>query len=286
MVTTSSRTALPSRACLASLATRCALGATAVAALLSSDASRAAGPIIDDLDGATPLWTEVPAPPAEPSPTRPEAEPPSPAQATTTAPRAAAEAHEEDRSREAIVASGRWIGLPDGLLGAFFETHPSFSQGSVALAYETGPTDGKVWSFEAGWLPLIPRGGNWQTRLSAPASTLHVVSDLHMLSLDATYRSQYEAGPVRLFFGGGFGVALLVGDVTTDEVLPDCVAPSETCAHWPTASRKTVDLPTRILPVLHLTSGLEVDLGDTLSLRIAGGFRDVLYLGLGLGAQL
>ncbi len=267
----------------------CAPVPVAIASLLLAlSPARAAGPIVDDLEGATLLRTEVPAPPPAPGATDPHARPEAGAP-DGVAPVSAgvdARASDGDRSRQALVASGRWIGLPDALLGAFFAAHPSYAQGSAALAFETGATHAKVWSFEAAWMPLVPAGGNWQTRLSTPESALHVVSGLHMLTLDATYRSQYEAGPVRAFLGGGLGVAMLVGDVTTDEVLPDCAAPAANCAHWPTASRQTLDLPTRVLPILHLTGGLEVDLGDVLSLRVSGGFKNVLYLGLGLAARL
>jgi hypothetical protein len=179
------------------------------------------------------------------------------------------------------------VTLPDGLLGAFFETHPSYSQPAAALAIETGETDGNVWAFEAGWIPLIPAAGNWQKRLSAPNTSSYVVSNVHMLTLDATYRHQFEAGEIfRGFLGGGVGVGVLVGNATSDEVLPDCAAPASACAHWPSASRKTVDLPARLLPVLHVTGGFEVDLGDRLTLRLSGGFKNVLYAGLGLGFQL
>jgi hypothetical protein len=267
--------------------------AVAAGGLVSgASVARASGPIVEDLDGATPLRTEIPPPPAVRTPGD-EAAPRGGATAGATglrpvgAPAMAEARPTADRNRQALMLHGRWVTVPDALLGAFFEAHPTYDQLSTALSFETGESDGNVWAFEAGWLPLVPAAGNWQSRLSAPSSATYLQSDLHLVTLDATYRHQFEAGEVfRGFLGGGLGLGLIVGDATTDEVLPDCVAPASACAHWPSASRKAVDLPTRVLPILHLTGGLEVDLSEALSLRVSGGFRNVLYLGLGLGLRL
>jgi hypothetical protein len=256
-----------------------------LAACLAAPAAHAAPPsgarlppIRDGLDAATPLRTEIPAPPpvieAPPETDGPPILPPAivrpvpPSEVVT------------QRERNAFVVHGRWITVPGDVTGLFYDTYQTLNQPSLGLAFETGDTDERIWAIEAGWMPLVPTNGNWLSKNADPATADYVESNIHMLTLDLSLRRQFEIGGIfRAFIGAGLGIAVLVGDATTDDVLPDCKDPVEACGHWPTASRKTLDLPTRILPVLHLTVGLEIDLADEVSFRVSGGFKNVVYLG-------
>jgi len=197
------------------------------------------------------------------------------------------ETEPRDRGRTTIAIHGRWAHVPGLIFDLFYEESQPLHQPSFAIGIETGETDGQLWAFEFGWIPLIPRPGNWLGRGKPADEANYVESRLHMLTLDATFRRQFEIGEIfRVFVGAGLGIALIVGDATTDEVLPDCQAPVSECGHWPRATRTNVNLPSRVLPVLHLTAGMEIDLSDTLSLRIAGGLRNIPYLGMSLGLNL
>jgi hypothetical protein len=243
-------------------------------------------PIRDGLERATPLRTDVPPPPPRLPPgddaiVVPEL-PPEPKPAEPSEPE-----KPEDRSRDAIVVNGRWLSVPAPAVDLFYDHHQPLSQPSFGLAFETGASDAQMWAVEVAWMPLMPEPGNWLARGADPTTASYVESNVHMLALDLTFRRQFEIGGIfRVFLGAGLGVAILVGDATTDDVLPDCDEPVEQCGHWPTASRQDVDLPTRILPVLHLTTGLEIDLHERVSLRISGGLKNVTYVGASLGFNL
>jgi len=79
---------------------------------------------------------------------------------------------------------------------------------------------------------------------------------------------------------------LLVGDLTFAEVLPTCEEPVASCAHWRSATSEAADLPTRVIPILTVTTGFELDIADTVMVRLEAGFRDLLFAGLTVGMKL
>lgn len=197
-----------------------------------------------------------------------------------------AEPEIEAPSRTYVVAHGRWITIPDGIFDLFFDAHPSLSNASVGLAVEIGPPEDQVWAIGFDWSALAPDAGNWLTATEDPANATYADGGLHLLSIDVNYRRQtaFTSG-FRAFLGAGLGVGVLLGDIRLAEVLPTCTEPVAECAHWPRSSDRNADLPTRVIPIIHLNAGAEVDLGGFL-IRLQGGFRNALYLGLSVGAEL
>ncbi len=271
-------------ALVAGLVPLLAPGHAAHAAEPERGAGETAPPLRHREHDATPLRTLVPPPP------RPTTElPPDPPGDTppTEVPAEPAPATDESRDRDVLVATGRWITVPDAVLGLFYDTFQPLSQPGFGLAFETGAVDDRVWSLELGWAPLTPRPGNWLSRGAAPTTADYIESSLHMLSFDVTYRRQFQIGDVfRAMLGAGLGVAYLVGNVSADDVLPDCAEPVAACGHWPRATRRNLSLPTRVLPVLHLMAGLEIDLGDAMVFRLSAGLKNTTYLGASLGVRL
>lgn len=194
---------------------------------------------------------------------------------------------EEHVSRSVVVAHARWITIPGALLDIFFQSHPALSNLSAGLAVELGAVEDSVWAVEFDWTAFGPDAGNWLEITKSPADATYADGALHMLSLDVNYRRQVALGSwFRIFFGAGLGVGVLLGDLHLAEVLPTCTEPVAKCAHWPTATHRDAELPTRVVPILHLTTGAEADLGAGLTLRFQAGFRDALYLGFAVGASL
>jgi hypothetical protein len=190
----------------------------------------------------------------------------------------------EGPSNTLIIGAGRWVALPKELFGLFFDEAQTFNAPSIALGVELGPDNGTVWGFELNWTALIPHYGNWLQSGKTPDSATYAESRLHMISLDAAYRRHYAfTKAFGGFLGAGLGVGFLVGNIETTDVLPTCVEPVSKCAHWPNATRRNVELPTRVVPVLHFLAGLQVKATDEVVIRLQGGFRDVFYLGLGVG---
>ncbi|MFO0749396.1 MAG: hypothetical protein U1F43_27575 [Myxococcota bacterium] len=190
-------------------------------------------------------------------------------------------------SRSVVIAHARWITIPGAIFGAFFDHHESLSNASAGIAVELGPVEKEVWAVEFDWSAFAPTAGNWLAVTKAPAEATYADGGLHMISLDVNYRRQIQFGDrFRIFFGAGLGLGVLLGDIHLAEVLPTCEEPVEKCPHWPNATHREADLPTRVVPIVHLTTGAEVDIGAGLTLRVQGGFRDALYLGLSVGAAL
>lgn len=194
---------------------------------------------------------------------------------------------EVERTWSLVTAFGRWVTVPDALIGLLFEVHPSYSQAGFGLGFEFGSRDKAMWAFELDWTPLVPSAGNWLSGDDPPAAATYAESGLHMVSVDVSYRRYLGfTDHFHFFFGGGLGVGVLVGDVVTAEVLPICEEPVAQCAHWRGATNEEASLPTRIVPVLHLAAGFQLDIGDDAMIRIVGGLRNVLYAGLTVGMAL
>lgn len=192
-----------------------------------------------------------------------------------------------DREWSLVTAHTRWVTVPGFILDLLFADHTDFSNVAAGVGYEFGARDRYTWVFELGWTPIIPTAGNWRTDGDPPAGASYVESGMHMISFDVTYRRQVPlTEDFRFFIGGGLGVGLLVGDLTFAEVLPTCEAPVASCAHWRSATNEAAALPTRVLPILDVTMGFELDIDDTVMVRLDAGFRDLFYAGLTVGARM
>ncbi len=237
-------------------------------------AAPAPDPILDDTDRATRL---VPLPglddPAATVVAQPDPDPdPEPG---------------DERDSSFVSLHSRFVTVPDFVFGLLFDVHPSYQNIAAGLGLELGSVDSAMWVFELDWTPLVPDAGNWlEIETIAPGAT-YLESDLHMISLDVSYRRYFGiTDSFHFIFGGGLGVALLVGDLNMKEVLPTCVEPVVDCPHWRSATDEAAELPTRVLPILHVTTGLQLDIGDDAMVRISAGFRNVLYAGLTVGMTL
>ncbi len=191
------------------------------------------------------------------------------------------------REVEMIVVHGRWVTVPGAIFESFFSDYQSLSNPSFGAAYEWGDLDGAMWAIELDWSSLVIGAGNWLENNTPPFGASYAEPGLSLLSVDAMYRRQFRfTESFRGMLGAGLGLGVLLGNIKTAEVLPTCVEPVSECAHWPGATNENADLPTRIVPILHITAGLEVDLGEGFAVRLQGGFRDMFYLGLSVGKTL
>ncbi|PKN57335.1 MAG: hypothetical protein CVU56_11420 [Deltaproteobacteria bacterium HGW-Deltaproteobacteria-14] len=192
-----------------------------------------------------------------------------------------------DREWSLVTLHSRWVTVPSFVLDLLFVDHTEFSNVAAGVGYEFGARDRYMWVFEFDWTPITPVAGNWRTDGDPPAGASYVESGMHLLSVDVSYRRQVPfTDDFRFFIGGGLGVGLLVGDLTFAEVLPTCEEPVASCAHWRSATSEAADLPTRVIPILTVTTGFELDIADTVMVRLEAGFRDLLFAGLTVGMKL
>lgn len=189
--------------------------------------------------------------------------------------------------RWGVSAHGRVTTIPDFILDAIFEDHPGYLGASAGLSVEYGDPHDTQWVFQLDWTSVVFPNYNWrEVAVPAGAATYAEIA-LHFISVDFTYRgSTHLAGPLWLTYGGGLGLGGLVGDSHTAEVLPTCTEPIQNCPAWRRVTHKEPELPTDVLPVLHVTTGLLVDLGDSGLMRLELGFRNAFYLGLSAGFMM
>jgi len=186
-----------------------------------------------------------------------------------------------------LVVHARWVTIPGAIFKAFFSDYQSLSNASFGAGYEWGDLDGSMWAVELDWSGLSTDAGNWLEQSTPAFGASYAEPGLHMISVDAMYRKQFPiTSSFRAMLGGGLGLGILLGDIETAEVLPTCVEPVAKCPHWPGATNETAELPTRIVPIVHVTAGLELDVGEGFSVRLQGGFRDLFYAGLSIGKTL
>jgi hypothetical protein len=233
-------------------------------------------PVLDDHEGATRL--------RPPMGSLNGALAPAPAIAAPSEPDAPALPAED---RWGLSAHGRVITLPAFILDAFWQDNPGYTGASAGLSFEYGDPHDALWVVQLDWTSAVFPNYNWrEVGVPAGASTYAEIR-LHFISVDVTYRgASHLAGPLWFAYGGGLGIGGLVGDLHTAEVLPTCTEPIQSCGTWRDVTHKTPELPTDVWPVLHLTTGLMLDLGSSGLMRLELGFRDAFYLGLSAGFLL
>jgi hypothetical protein len=186
-----------------------------------------------------------------------------------------------------VSVHGRWITMPGPVFELYFDHYQTLSSGSFGVSYEWGDLNSGMWSVELDYSSLVIDAGNWLESPKPPSGASYAEPGLHLLSVDAMYRWQFPiSSTFRALVGGGLGLGVLIGNIKTSEVLPTCEAPLDSCPHWPNATRKNADLPTRVMPIVHLMLGLELDVGAGFSVRLHGGFRDLIYAGLSVAHTL
>lgn len=186
-----------------------------------------------------------------------------------------------------VTVHGRYVTVPGFMFDAFFSHYHALANESFGASYEWGDLDSAMWAIELDWSNLVVDAGNWLEDETPAAGATYAEPGLSMISIDAMYRRQFPfTESFRALVGGGLGLGILIGNIKTAEVLPTCAEPIDQCPHWPNATNEDAELPTRVVPIVHLSLGLEVDVGAGFALRLQGGFRDVFYGGLTIGKQL
>ena len=181
----------------------------------------------------------------------------------------------------------RYVTLPDIFLDQFATVHPSLDSFSAGASVAWPMGEGHRLVVELDVTGVSFDDGNWLGKdTENPIDTRYVEMGLVLISADVTYRRHlWLHDRVAIMLGGGLGLAAVAGDIKNSEVLPDCADPA-TCPHWERAGQSEPSLPTPILPVLHLTTGVHVEIVSGLSARLEAGFKDVLYTGLSVGYTL
>ena len=190
-------------------------------------------------------------------------------------------------SRKMIVgAHFRYVTLPDVLLDQVSSLHPAFDTMSGGLSVGWPIGDGHRLVVELDVTGLSAATGNWlEKNAESNMETNYVDMGAVAIAADVTYRRHlWLHEKVAIMMGGGLGLGVIAGSISTSEVLPNCEEPS-TCPHWSRVGQSEPSIP-RILPVLHLLTGVHVEIASGLSARLEMGFKDYVYSGLSVGYSL
>ena len=185
-----------------------------------------------------------------------------------------------------VAAHARFAAVPKGIMDAFFDTSPALASVAAGISIDFD-IDGHELVLELDWTRLVFPAGNWLPGGSDPVGAVYAEVDVQMISVDVTYRDHVDiVSGLTFFYGAGLGLGGLVGDIDTTEVLPNCTGNAVDCAHWRGVGKEPLQLPTRVIPIVHLTTGLQYQFGDVARVRLELGFRNVLYAGLTAGFLL
>ncbi len=201
-----------------------------------------------------------------------------------TAPSAARE------SDWAVELYGRYVRAPDFLVAGLFSVRTTMDSYTVGAAARWRWREGSEdeWRFFIDYTRLGFRDGNWLEKSLPPPSAVHLAWDLGYLSAGAAYVWRFMLVPGRLRAELGVGAALgfFLGEVQATDVVPTCQSPAASCPHWRWASRRAIELPTRVLalPIAH--AGLEWSFWSPLSLRLEAGLYGLPFVGLALASRL
>ena len=180
----------------------------------------------------------------------------------------------------------RFVSIPGGVMKLFFADYQPLASASAGVALELGDPRLRTITIEFDWTGLMFQPGNWRAKAKAPSEAEYTELNLHMISVDATYRDVIQLeGKLDFFYGAGLGIAALVGKATTTDVLPTCQVPVSQCQHWRKVTQGPF-LPTRVIPVVHVTLGLQLEVAKDIFTRLQIGFRNVFYAGLSTGFAL
>lgn len=178
----------------------------------------------------------------------------------------------------------RYVTLPNFLIDQFTEVHPSYDSlsGGFSVAWPRG--EGHRLVVELDITGLSFDHGNWLGKnTDGPMDSRYVEMALTMVAADVSYRRHlWLTERVALMMGGGLGLAAVLGGFTNTEVLPTC-EDATNCPHWDEVGRTENALPTPVIPVLHLMTGVHVEITHGISARVEAGLKNVLYVGAAVG---
>lgn len=188
---------------------------------------------------------------------------------------------------------GRWVFIPDALLNKFYTHHPSYSTFSTAIEFiwrKAGRSYDLVFSLD--YTSAMFPSANWVKNGSLVGTVDlgdnaadYTQINLHFLSLDVTFVYPINIGRyVQFLLGAGFGIGVLLGNITSTDLLPTCAPPLSECQHWRQVTKSTVSLPSRVWPVVNLLVGFNVRYKG-FQFKVESGFRNALFLGGAVGYQ-
>jgi hypothetical protein len=238
-------------------------------------------------------------PPAEPAPTTPAGETPGqqPTGTMTPQPRRTgpdidSEEHEvEAETHWGIGARSRFIFMPAGVIELFVEHATSMN--SVSFGGEVIRRKGNfdiVFGIEYG--NISPEDGLYQEPDEDP-SMMGMYPDyvrfdnFALLSLDASFLWHVNLTDFMMFrYGAGIGIGVVLGGFTQTDTtcnntttIDDLDNPN---ACTLTGTPEDGD-PPPVVPIVNLLLGLRFKIADQLGVNIEAGFRDVFFVGGGIG---
>ncbi|TVQ89623.1 MAG: hypothetical protein EA397_14715 [Deltaproteobacteria bacterium] len=205
---------------------------------------------------------------------------------------------------------GRTLGVPRSILDIWFwdddapgwihsEPRPGVNAYSGGLEFivkskrDPDANSSQNGIFYVQWIANNTPEGYWDDREDPPIHTdgdyIVPSSNLGLVALGANYA--YEVHLVKmahtngnfglsLLFGGGLGVAFLVGELEYWNAQGGSTAIERHRAGAPSAGTKPIP---PVLPLVDINAGVRFNFGDRVVLRIEGGLQTMLYAGGSLG---
>ena len=182
----------------------------------------------------------------------------------------------------------RYVTVPDFVVAGLFDTHTSMHSFSTGAGVLWRQPSGHEWRFSVDYLRLGFDAGNWLEASLPPASAAYLDWDLGFLSVAASYTWRFGVADERVVFFVGLGASLgvFLGDVEATDVIPTCSEPAASCRHWRWATRRKLELPTRVLalPIVH--GGVDLNLLGDVWFRIEAGFFGIPFAGVALAVGI
>jgi hypothetical protein len=187
----------------------------------------------------------------------------------------------------------RYIFLPQSVLELFLGHATSLS--SYAFGGEVIRRKGNLdIAFGVEYANLSPSDGLYLEKNRNPANSSDYPDFVHfdgfgMISVDGTFIWHTDLTPWMSFrYGAGVGIGFLVGDI--DKQKATCGSTTTTgqlddpsvCPVTPGTVVRKADYPP-VVPIVNLLLGLRIKLHDEVSLNVEAGFRDVFFVGGGIG---
>lgn len=186
-----------------------------------------------------------------------------------------------------------FVGVPSGILGAWFEEHGNTWSNSVNMGFSLDyflrfkrPCEMR---FSLSWVNAKTGDAYWLQNAAEnqPQLADYIVQNYNVISLEvAAYHIIPIIDEIAFYYGGGAWFGFTKGDAKAYAIRSSCANSSDdiqSCPHEP-GSVKVEGIPP-VIGFVMATVGFKFTLFDLMTIRAEGGFKGYFYGQLGLGVE-
>ena len=186
-----------------------------------------------------------------------------------------------------------FVGVPSGILGAWFEEHGNTWDDSVNMGFSLDyflrfkrPCEMR---FTLSWVNAKTGDAYWLQNESElmPQLSDYIVQDYSIVALEvAAYHVIPIINEIAFYYGGGAWLGFTMGDAKSYAIRSSCANSTDdiqSCPHEP-GSVKVEGVPP-VIGFIMASVGFKFTLFEIMTIRAEGGFKGYFYGQLGLGVQ-